>query len=147
MATKKCVIFRIGRERYAIDVAFVNNISDYKEITKVPDARPEVVGVVNLRGEVIPIVNMAKRLGSQNAVKKEDGKLIIAQYDNVNAGFLVDETSRVYEVDDSDIEPPPALLKSHDFELIRGILHIEGNIVILLELTRIFELLRSHEEI
>ena len=125
MAVIKCVTFRIGTERYAIDVQYVANISEYKEITKVPDVRPEVVGVVDLRGEVVPIINLAERLGSHNDVKLENRKMIIVHYDEMHMGFLVDEASRVLEIDTADIEAPPAMLKAHDFELIRGILQID----------------------
>lgn len=145
MATMKCVIFRIGTERYAIDVQYVSSISEYKEITKVPDVRPEVVGVIDLRGEVVPIVNLASRLGSRNASKTEESKMIIVIYDELSMGFLVDEASRVIEISLDDIEAPPSMLKSHDFELIRGILHIDGNIVIMLELDNVVALLKAHE--
>lgn len=145
MAAMKCVVFRIGNERYALDVQFVANISEYKEITKVPDVRPEVVGVVDLRGEVVPIVNMAERLGSHNTTPLTERKMIIVHYNDMQVGFLVDEASRVLEIDTSDIEAPPAMLKSHDFELIKGILHIENQIVVMLELEHMVALLKAHE--
>lgn len=137
MAEKQYVVFKLGNEKYCADIANVGSITEFDEITKVPNSPAYIEGVINLRGEVIPIVSLKKRFNVKEAADSEDARIIIITYDGKNIGFLVDDASQVIRIDDENIEPTPAIIAGEDRKYISGVGKVDGTIVVLLDLIKI----------
>lgn len=137
MAEKQYVVFKLGNEKYCADIANVGSITEFDNITKVPNTPSYIEGVINLRGEVIPIVNLKKRFSVKDTEASQDARIIIITYDGKNIGFLVDDASQVLRIDDKDIEPTPAIIAGEDRKYISGVGKVDGAIVVLLDLIKI----------
>lgn len=137
MAEKQYVVFKLGNEKYCADIANVGSITEFDVITKVPNSPAYIEGVINLRGEVIPIVSLKKRFNVKEAAESEDARIIIITYDGKNIGFLVDDASQVIRIDDENIEPTPAIIAGDDRKYISGVGKVDGTIVVLLDLIKI----------
>lgn len=137
MAENQFVIFRLGEERYAVDILNVGGISEFKDVTKVPNAPYFIDGVINLRGEIIPIVNLKKRFNIAEKEVDSDTRIIINNIKGKDIGFIVDEASQVIKIDDADIEDAPDIIKGTERQYISGVGKVEDHIVILLNLEKI----------
>lgn len=137
MAEKQYVVFMLGKEKYCADIANVGSITEFDDITKVPNTPSYIEGVINLRGDVIPVVSLKKRFNVKEAVESQDARIIIMTYDGKNIGFLVDDASQVIRIDDENIEPTPAIIAGEDRKYISGIGKVDGTIVVLLDLIKI----------
>lgn len=137
MTENQFVVFKLGEERYGVDILNVSTISEYLEITRVPDAPKYVQGMINLRGSIIPVISLKERFHIPQTSVSEETRIIIYSIDGVDIGFLVDEASQVLRVEDEDIEPTPAILKGGDREYISGVGKYENKIIILLDFSKI----------
>lgn len=137
MAEKQYVVFKLGNEKYCADIANVGSITEFDNITKVPNTPSYIEGVINLRGEVIPIVSLKKRFNVAQAGESQDARIIIITYDGKNIGFLVDDASQVIRIDSENIEPTPAIIAGEDRKYISGVGKVDGTIVVLLDLIKI----------
>lgn len=137
MSEMQYVVFRLGKEKYCIDISFVAGISEYKEVTSVPDAPYFIDGMINLRGDIIPIVNLKKRFKIAQTEQTDETRIIIVKVSGKDVGFLVDEASQVLRISTEDIEQAPEIIKGKDREYISGVAKISGEIAIVLDLERI----------
>ena len=144
---KQLVSFKIGIEEFGVDILMVQEIIRLPAITPVPNAPKLIIGMINLRGRIIPVVDLRQRLHIRGAATGGDGRkariLIVEIFEHVT-GFIVDSVSEVMKVPVNDIEPTPHLLASNiDSEYIRGVVKMGGRLVILLDFRKI---LRPQEE-
>lgn len=137
MTENQFVVFRLGNEKYGVDIINVNTISEYLEITRVPDAPYYVEGIINLRGDIIPVINLKKRFNIKENEVGEDKRIIIYNIDGVAIGFLVDEASQVLTIDEKDIEPTPAILSGTERDYMAGIGKYESKIIILIDFAKV----------
>lgn len=137
MAENQFVIFRLGEEKYAVDILNVGGISEFREVTKVPNAPVFIDGIINLRGDIIPIVNLKKRFNIPEKQADSDTRIIINNIKGKDIGFIVDEASQVIKIDDADIEDAPDIIKGADRQYISGVGKVNEQIVILLNLEKI----------
>lgn len=137
MAENQFVIFRLGEERYAVDILNVGGISEFKDVTKVPNAPYFIDGIINLRGDIIPIVNLKKRFNIAEKDVDSDTRIIINNIKGKDIGFIVDEASQVIKIDDADIEEAPDIIKGTERQYISGVGKVDDHIVILLNLEKI----------
>lgn len=137
MTENQFVVFKLGDERYGVDILNVSTISEYLDITRVPDAPRYVQGMINLRGDIIPVINLKKRFSIPETEISEETRIIIYSIDGVDIGFLVDEASQVLRVDEKDIEPTPAILRGGDREYISGVGKHDNKIIILIDFSKI----------
>lgn len=126
------VEFRVGSVTYGINVAKVREVINQLDVTKMPNAHHYVDGVFTLRGKVIPLVNLARCLGSP----EHDGihKIIVSELNNYLVGFLVDEVTRIHRISWTEMEPPPGIANS---EMVVGIVKMADKMVVLLDFERI----------
>jgi len=132
------VSFKIGEEEFGIDILKVQEINRMLQITKVPNAPGFVEGVVNLRGRIIPVIDLRTRLGM---IKKDyDGKsrIIVVELEKATVGFTVDEVSEVLRIPKSITEPPPAMVAGIDTDYITAVGKLEDRMLILLDLEKVF---------
>lgn len=137
MTDNQFVVFLLGKEKYGVDILRVGTISELLNITKVPDAPKYVEGIINLRGDIIPVINLKKRFDIEETVINDDTRIIIYAIDGVNIGFLVDEASQVLRIEAEDIEQTPAILRGSDREYISGVGKYNNEIIIILDFAKI----------
>ena len=131
------VVFRIGKDYYGINVAKVREIIRTNiPMVPIPDAHPSVLGVVNLRGKVIPVVNLAEHLHMQSDPQERRNRIIVTEFNNIHAGFWVDEVTRIHRLSWKNVEPPSGLVKSKEGYTV-GIIKIDEKILMLLDFEKI----------
>lgn len=131
------VSFKIGNEEFGVDILRVQEINRMMEITKVPNAPDFVDGVVNLRGRIIPVVDLRTRLGMPRAEHDSKTRIVVVDLDGKTVGFIVDEVSEVLRIPKNITEPPPDMVAGIEADYITAVGKLEDRLLILLELERI----------
>jgi purine-binding chemotaxis protein CheW len=144
---KQLVSFRIGEEEFGVDILMVQEIIRLPTITPIPNAPRFILGMINLRGKIIPVIDLRQRLkirGNRPAATDRKTRILIVEIYNHVTGFIVDSVSEVMKVPISEIEPTPHLVVSSiDAEYIRGVIKLANRLIILLDFRQI---LKSQEE-
>ena len=132
--------FRVAEEKYAVDIMEIKEIIKPREVTEVPRMPAFVSGVLSLRGIIIPVFNMHKRLGHDDAEKSGKERIIVVNMGEEFCGVLVDEVIQVAKLHAAAIEPPPAVLEGIDRDFVGGIGSFDGQMLILLNLEKILDM-------
>ncbi len=132
------VTFRLEGEEFGVDILKVQEINKMIDITRIPNAPPFVEGVINLRGKIIPIVDLRKRLGFDGRAYDKSTRIIVVELEGMILGFIVDSVSEVLRISESTVEPPPALVAGIESEYIEGVGKLDDRLLILLELKKVF---------
>lgn len=133
------VTFKIAQEEFGVDILRVQEIIRMMAITKVPNAPGFVEGVINLRGKVIPVIDIRRRFGMTNAEHDAQTRIMVMDLQGIVVGFVVDAVCEVLRIQQSTIEPPPAVVAGIGSEYIRGVGKLADRLLILLELDRLLE--------
>ena len=133
------VIFLVGKEEYGLDVNGVTAIEPMMDIVPVPNAPACVLGLMNLRGEVIPVYSLRKRFELEEVADKEKNKLIVAHYDGKSIAIKVDEVLEMQDFEDSTISDTPVIAKSARTAYVRAVANKQGKLVLLLEPSGLYE--------
>ncbi len=131
------VTFSIGEEEFGVDILKVQEIIRMMEITKVPRAPDFVEGVINLRGKVIPILDLRKRFGLATRDHDKHTRIIVIEISNMIVGFVVDSVSEVLRIPSNTVEPPPPVVSGLESEYISGVGKLADRLLILLDLDRL----------
>lgn len=134
---KQLVIFELGAENFGIDIASVEGINKMLEITRIPQSPGYMLGITNLRGSVLPVIDLQKRFGMAPLEQTNETRIVVANMDGVKVGMVVSAVSEVLTIDDSVIEPPPPMVSNINSEFITGVAKIDKRLVILLDLARV----------
>ena len=126
--------FTLGNEHYGVDILKVQEIIRTMEITRVPRAPEFVEGVINLRGKVIPVVNMRTRFHLHPVEHDANTRIVVMEFNQKIVGFLVDGVSEVLRIPASTVEAAPPVVCGIGSEYIRGVGKLEGRLLILLDL-------------
>ena len=118
---QQLVLFQLGDEDYGVNIYSVQRLIQVPEVTRVPRAPTYVEGVIDVRGDIIPVINLKKRFGFASTEVGENGRIVITEVGEQIVGFLVDAVSEVTRLSDSDIEPPSAVVAGGETEFISGI--------------------------
>jgi len=131
------LIFKLGDEEYGVDILQARGIEHLDQgITRVPKAPGFVEGVINLRGEIVPIVDLRKRFGRMIGDVGFDSRLIIVEVGGNLVGMLVDAIVEVVRVASSDIRPAPEITRVADSYYLSGVVNVGNRLVVLLNLDR-----------
>jgi len=137
------VTFQLGAESYGIDIMIVDGIVRVEETRSIPNAPNYVDGIFNLRGEIIPIINLHKRFQIRRAELSEEDKLlsgfIIIKISGMKIGIIIDKISRVITVDLAKMQLPPQMLSGIGAEYIQGVFTRDEEYLILLDIERLFD--------
>jgi purine-binding chemotaxis protein CheW len=137
------VTFQLGRELYGIDIMSVDGIVRIEDVRTIPNAPAYVEGIFNLRGDIIPIINLHKRFHLKKAVLSEEDQLlsgfIIVEINGMKLGVVIDKISRVLTVDMSKMQPPPQMISGIGAEYIQGVFNREDGYLIVLDIQRLFD--------
>jgi len=141
--------FRIGRETFGLPIALVREIVRVPEITAVPNAPDYIEGVVNLRGRIIPVVDLRKRFGQKQIEPHKKNRVVVVELEGRLLGLIVNSASEVMKIPPSDIEAPHNVFQEGELNYITGVGKLKGRLVILLDLTRVLQKgeLRRLEEV
>ncbi|MDR2604622.1 MAG: chemotaxis protein CheW, partial [Desulfovibrio sp.] len=131
------VTFSIGEEEFGVDILKVQEIIRTMEITKVPRAEAFVEGVINLRGKVIPIIDLRRRFGLDSKVHDKHTRIIVIEINNMIVGFVVDSVSEVLRIPAGTVEPPPPVVAGVESEYISGVGKLQDRLLILLDLDKL----------
>ncbi len=131
------VSFELGEEEFGVDILSVQEIIRMLEITPVPHSPHFVEGVINLRGKVLPVVNLRKRLSMQPKEYDKHTRIIVVDQGGKNVGFIVDSVSEVLRISSVTTEPPPQMMSRVNTEFITAVGKLDDRLVILLDLGRV----------
>lgn len=138
MVRKNQVVrFMVGKESFGVDIGRVQEIVTVPEITKVPDTPDFLEGIINLRGKIVSVVDLRKRLKFNGSEKSKKNRILVTEMDGRVVGLIVDEVSEVLKLNPENIEPPPEMVNSVGVEYITGIGKLEDKIILLLDLGKV----------
>ncbi len=133
---RQLVVFDLADEAYGVNIGSVREIIRMQEITRVPRTPDYVEGVINLRGKVIPVIDMRKRFGFPVAERTKDTRIVVIDIGGADIGATVDAVSEVLRLSSESIEPPMAVITTADSDYLLGIAKLETRLIILLDLQR-----------
>ncbi|MGI6093286.1 MAG: chemotaxis protein CheW [Veillonellaceae bacterium] len=131
------VVFKLGREEYGISILEVQEIKRMTEITRVPHTPPYIKGVINLRGSVLPVLDLRKRLNLPSIDDSDDTRIIIVKIEDLTVGMIVDSVSEVTALNQENIEPPSAVVGGVAANYLSGVGKQDDRLLILLNLDEI----------
>ncbi len=136
--SKQFVTFMMGDDLYGIDIYNTQEIIRIPEITPIPNALEYVEGIINLRGDIIPIINLEKKFRMVAGVQDKK-EIIIIKAHGAKLGIIVNKVFRVIQADDDNVVPPPSILSGIEEEYIKGVTHMDDErLVILLDIEKMF---------
>lgn len=129
--------FSLCEQEFGIDILRVQEIKNYSRVTPIPNSPPNVKGVMNLRGTVIPIVDLRNTLGMPSVEYDKFTVIIVVNIDSRVVGLVVDAVSDVMDVNPSDIEVPPSLTSEANVSVVNGIAKAEERLITLLNISKL----------
>jgi purine-binding chemotaxis protein CheW len=140
---KQLVTFQLGNEQYGIDIMEVNEIWKVEAIRAIPNAPSYVEGIFDLRGDIVPVINLHRRFHIKKIHMSEEDELlsgsIIININNTKIGIIIDKVLRVVSVELDQIQPPPQMLSGIGAEYIQGVVPGEEGYLIILDIQRLFD--------
>ena len=140
--TLQYLTFRLDRELFAVDIAKVREVLEFTTVTKVPRTPDYMRGVINLRGNVVPVVDLRLKLGLTQTERTVDTCVVIAEVDvdgeRTLLGALADSVQEVLEIEGKQVVPPPRMGTRIDTSVIRGMGKRDEEFVIILDIDRVF---------
>ncbi|MCX6067564.1 MAG: chemotaxis protein CheW [Chloroflexi bacterium] len=137
---RQLVVFDLANEYYGINIALVESIIKTQAITQLPQTPDYVKGVTNLRGSVLPVIDLRTRFGLEAQEFSRQTRIIIVTMGSVKVGMVVDAVSEVLRVSDEFIEPLPPMVSTVNSAFLKGIIRLDTRLIILLELSKVLDL-------
>ena len=134
---KELISFRIGAQEFCVDIMAIREIRGWTAATALPQSPSFVRGVINLRGAVLPIVDLASRLGFESTEANDRNVIIVAQIGEQVVGLLVDAVSDILTITDDMIQPTPDVASETAKTFVRGLIPMEGRMISLIGLERV----------
>ena len=134
---QQLVVFDLDSEAYGVDIGAVREIIRLQEITRVPRTPDFVEGVINLRGKVIPVVDLRKRFMLPVAEQNDDNRIVVIDIGGQDIGVVVDAVTEVLRILSESVEPPSSVITTADSDYLMGICKLESRMIILLDLERV----------
>ena len=132
------VTFNVSDEEFAINIVNVKEINRIVDITRVPNVDEYIIGVINLRGKVIPIIDLRKKFGMQAVEHNKSTRIVVVEQSNHTIGFIVDCVNEVLRINKNITEQPPQTGTKIDKDMITAIAKLEDRLLILLDLDKLF---------
>ena len=129
--------FRIGNETFGVRIGSVREIVRVPEITAVPSAPETVEGVINLRGKIIPVMDLRKRFGQTEIQPDKKNRILVVELDNKLVGLIVNAASEVLRIAPSEIEAPGNLFAEGESGYVTGVGKLKGRLIILLDIAKL----------
>ncbi len=142
---QQLVVFDLAGESYGINIAAVESIIKMQAITQLPQTRQYIKGVTNLRGAVLPVIDLRLRFGLEPQEVSRQTRIIIVTMDAIKVGVVVDGVSEVLRVPDESIEGLPPMVSTVNSAFLKGIVRLENRLIILLELGKVLDFEEQQE--
>lgn len=134
------VVFKLGEEYYGVDIYKVKIIERISDFTRVPNAPEYVTGVMNLRGDVVTVIDLRKRLNYESFEISNDSRIIIVTVNEMEVGLIVDSSSEVLQLDNEVVDKPPTIGENISDDFVSGIGKKDGRLIILLDLEKVLNI-------
>lgn len=131
--------FRIGNETYGVRIGSVREIVRVPEITSVPSAPDTIEGVINLRGKIIPVMDLRKRFGQTSIQADKKNRILVVELENKLVGLIVNAASEVLKIAPSEIEPPGNVFAEGESNYVTGVGKLKGRLIILLDIHKLLQ--------
>jgi purine-binding chemotaxis protein CheW len=131
--------FRIGRESYGVPITSLHEIVRVPEITAVPDAPDYMEGVINLRGKIVSVLDLRKRLGETQVAPNKRNRILVVEHKGRLSGLIVDSASEVLKIPGTDVEPPPTEFLEGGLNCVTGLGKYQGRLIVLLDMPKLLE--------
>lgn len=131
------VVFELAAEHYGLDIAAVEGIIKLQPVTRMPHTPDFVEGVTNLRGAVVPVIDLRRRFALPKQEATSESRIIVAMMNQTKVGMVVDAVTQVLRVPEEAIDPLPAMATTVHSAFIRGIAKLDGRLIILLDLNKV----------
>jgi purine-binding chemotaxis protein CheW len=138
--------FQIGRETYGLPIATVREIIRLLEITAVPRVHQDIEGVINLRGRIVPVIDLPKKFGAERRARTGKNRIVVVEAGGRLVGLLVDSATEVMRIPPSKIEKPTDVFAEMQLAYVSGVGKLNGRVVILLDLTAILSETKARGE-
>lgn len=138
--------FRVGRETYGVPITALHEIVRVPEITAVPDAPDYMEGVINLRGKIVSVLDLRKRLGETQAAASKRNRILVLEHKGRLSGLIVDSASEVLKIPGADVEPPPTEFLEGGLNCVTGLGKHQGRLIVLLDMAKLLEASTSKPE-
>ncbi len=132
--------FVLGREHYAVGIEYVKEIIKPREVTDIPRVPEYLLGVISLRGVIVPVFDLCRRLRLGEGGLSEHTRIIVCELGERVAGLMVDSISQVVDMNEEHVEPPPAILTGLDRDMVEGVGRVQGRMIILLDLEQVLNI-------
>ncbi|MFD2044945.1 chemotaxis protein CheW [Ornithinibacillus salinisoli] len=141
----KVIVFTLKEQRFGVNVQQVLSIEKLQEITKVPRTSDFIKGVINLRGETIPIIDLKERLHITETEMTNENRILIVNVEDVQVGLIVDSATDVIDIATELVEPAPKMIGGVHEVYLKGVAKLENELLILLDLEQIIDLEETTE--
>ena len=131
--------FKVGRECYGVPITALHEIVRVPEITAVPDAPDYMEGVINLRGKIVSVIDLRKRLGEKDLIPSRRNRILVLEHKGRLSGLIVDSASEVLKIPGSDVEPPPTEFLEGGLNCVTGLGKYRGRLIVLLDMAKLLE--------
>jgi len=131
--------FKVGRETYGVPITALHEIVRVPEITAVPDAPEYMEGVINLRGKIVSILDLRKRLGETQVTSSKRNRILVLEHNGRLSGLIVDSASEVLKIPESDVEPPPTDFLEGGLNCVTGLGKHQGRLIVLLDMAKLLQ--------
>jgi len=129
--------FRIGDETFGVRIGSVREIVRVPEITSVPNAQDTIEGVINLRGKIIPVIDLRKRFGQAEIHQDKKNRILVVELESKLVGLIVNSASEVLKIPPSEIESPGSVFADGESSYVTGVGKLKGRLIILLDITKL----------
>ncbi len=143
---EEIVVFSLAGKEYGINVKYVTSIEKITFITRVPNTKPYIKGVMNLRGIIVPIIDLRTRFGLEETHYTEKSRILIISFEDITVGLIVDAANDVIKITESNVEAQPEVIGVEKQNYIQGVVHLQDRLIILLHLHKILNLSGEHDE-
>ena len=134
---EQLVVFKLEKEHFGVNIESINGIVMMDEITKVPKAPNFIEGVINLRGSVIPVLDLRKRFGLEATPPTKSSRIVVVELSEGVIGMIVDEVSETFKISSEEIDPPSSFFESTETQFVKGVAKKSDGLVIILDLSSI----------
>jgi purine-binding chemotaxis protein CheW len=138
-ALLELLTFVIASEYYAVEIERIVEIVTPRAVTRIPNADPSVLGIMSLRGTIVTLVDVRRKLRHAAGTPTDDTRIVVIDFRNETVGFVVDRVQRVVKIPASTVEPHPVVHTNELQESIRGVFRVSGALTILLDLDKLLD--------
>ncbi len=131
--------FRIGNETYGVRIGSVREIVRVPEITSVPSAPDLIEGVINLRGKIIPVMDLRKRFGQTEIISDKKNRILVVELENKLIGLIVNAASEVLKIPPSEVDSPGSVFAEGESSYVTGVGRLKGRLIILLDIAKLLQ--------